>query len=157
MGLVAGEQREIKHSIAILVEDCFPNLVRAAPGANDQEIKIVPTTVQHDKAKPSDFERSLQKIGSGQLCYFIRNRPILGMHCMPLQHRSRCLEHFTRRDLFGCMPVLRVDPYVSRQNSCEGCGWFNHRLSATRRNARKQLPPTAVFASLTATSILRDG
>ena len=59
MRFVAGEQREINHGIAILVKYCFPNLVGAAPCADDQEIEIVPTTVQHDKAESFGFERSL--------------------------------------------------------------------------------------------------
>ena len=41
---------------------------------------------------------------------------ILRMNCIPLQHRFRCLECFTRRDLFGCVPVPGVDPYVTLQN-----------------------------------------
>ena len=63
---LARKQREIDHSIAVLVEDRLPAFVVVAPGANDQKIEIVVTAVKDDEAEPARFERRLREIGTRQ-------------------------------------------------------------------------------------------
>ena len=58
---LAREQREISHGVAILVEDRLPNFVVPAPSVDDQEIKIVPASVQNDKAKSLRFQICLPR------------------------------------------------------------------------------------------------
>ena len=86
------------------------------------EIEIASATMKNDKPKSPGFQRSLHEIGSRQPGYFVRNRSVLRMNRIPLQHSSRQFERFTRCDALGDVPVFGTNSQVVLQNSSEVFG-----------------------------------
>src|SRR3982750_2074163 len=92
--------REIRHRLAILIKNRFPDLVVSTPSVHDQEIKVIAAPVQNDKSESPCLESGSIQVRSSEAINVIRDRLIFRMNRIPFQDGAGRLDRITGRHPF---------------------------------------------------------